>query len=99
MLKRLAEGGWIDYEPGCGARLTAAGITEARRVIRRHRLAECLFANALHVENAEVVAQQACKFEHVLSPEVTDRICTFLGHPATCPHGSQIPRGPCCPQQ
>jgi Mn-dependent DtxR family transcriptional regulator len=35
----------------------------------------------------------------VLTPEVTDRICAFLGHPATCPHGSQIPRGPCCPQQ
>jgi putative ABC transport system ATP-binding protein len=79
--------------------LTQRGRRRAQDVIRRHRLAECLFANALHVENAEVVAQQACKFEHVLSPEVTDRICTFLGHPATCPHGSQIPRGPCCPQQ
>ncbi|HMC30259.1 MAG TPA: iron dependent repressor, metal binding and dimerization domain protein, partial [Candidatus Angelobacter sp.] len=26
----------------------------------------------------------------------TDRICTFLGHPRTCPHGSPIPAGPCC---
>jgi DtxR family Mn-dependent transcriptional regulator len=38
MLKRLAEAGWIRYEPGCGARLTPRGVTEARRVIRRHRL-------------------------------------------------------------
>jgi putative ABC transport system ATP-binding protein len=78
--------------------LTQRGRRRAQDVIRRHRLAECLFANALHVENPEIVAQEACKFEHVLSPEVTDRICTFLGHPETCPHGSEIPRGPCCPK-
>ena len=35
MLKRLTEGGWIDYEPGRGARLTPRGTAEARRVIRR----------------------------------------------------------------
>src|SRR5262249_50448387 len=40
MLKRLAEAGWIEYEPGVGARLTPQGVTEARRVIRRHRLVE-----------------------------------------------------------
>jgi len=77
--------------------LTQRGRRRAQDVIRRHRLAECLFANALHVDNADVIAQQACKFEHVLSPEVTDRICTFLNHPATCPHGAPIPRGLCCP--
>jgi DtxR family Mn-dependent transcriptional regulator len=31
-----------------------------------------------------------------LSPEATDKICTFLGHPRTCPHGAPIPPGPCC---
>ena len=25
-----------------------------------------------------------------------DRICAFLGHPKTCPHGKPIPPGPCC---
>jgi DtxR family transcriptional regulator, Mn-dependent transcriptional regulator len=38
MLKRLAEAGWIVYEPGSGDRLTEQGTAEARRVIRRHRL-------------------------------------------------------------
>ena len=38
MLKRLAEGGWIRYQSGRGARLTGLGTSEARRVIRRHRL-------------------------------------------------------------
>jgi DtxR family Mn-dependent transcriptional regulator len=42
------------------------------------------------------IEQQACKFEHILSPEATDKICAFLGHPRTCPHGALIPPGPCC---
>jgi Mn-dependent DtxR family transcriptional regulator len=48
------------------------------------------------VEDEKEIAEQACRFEHILSPEATDRICTFLGHPRTCPHGSLIPAGPCC---
>ena len=31
-----------------------------------------------------------------MTPEVTDSICTFLGHPPTCPHGEPIPKGDCC---
>jgi Mn-dependent DtxR family transcriptional regulator len=42
------------------------------------------------------IEQQACKFEHILSPEATDKICAFLGHPRTCPHGALIPPGQCC---
>jgi DtxR family Mn-dependent transcriptional regulator len=38
----------------------------------------------------------ACKIEHFLSPSVTDSVCSFLGHPPTCPHGKPIPRGKCC---
>ena len=30
------------------------------------------------------------------SPEATDRICAFLGHPRACPHGAPIPPGACC---
>jgi Mn-dependent DtxR family transcriptional regulator len=48
------------------------------------------------VHNEKEVAEEACKFEHILSPEATERICTFLGHPRTCPHGSPIPAGECC---
>ena len=75
---------------------TPTGRQRAMDVIRRHRLAERLFTQTLQVENEEEIEQQACKFEHILSPEVTDRICSFLGHPETCPHGSPIPAGECC---
>jgi DtxR family Mn-dependent transcriptional regulator len=43
-----------------------------------------------------VAEEQACYFEHILSPAVTDSICAFLGHPRLCPHGRPIPRGACC---
>jgi len=75
---------------------TPAGKQRATDVIRRHRLAERLFTQALKVQNEEEIEQQACKFEHILSPEVTDKICSFLGHPESCPHGSPIPAGECC---
>lgn len=50
----------------------------------------------LSIHDDAEVEKSACTFEHILSPEVTDRICTFLGHPTACPHGSPIPKGPCC---
>ncbi|MCU1284419.1 MAG: transporter, ATPase subunit [Acidobacteriales bacterium] len=75
---------------------TERGRQRATDVIRRHRLAERLFIQTFKVEDEKEVEQQACKFEHILSPEATDSICTFLGHPETCPHGSPIPRGTCC---
>jgi putative ABC transport system ATP-binding protein len=77
---------------------TSRGELRAANIIRRHRLAERLFMETLHIENEAEVEQQACKFEHILSFEATDKICTFLGHPKTCPHGSPIPPGCCCTQ-
>ena len=75
---------------------TARGRQRAADVIRRHRLAERLFTEALNIQDEAEVEEQACKFEHILSAEATDKICSFLGHPETCPHGSPIPPGPCC---
>ena len=75
---------------------TPRGEQRARSVIRRHRLAERLFMDVLAIRDEGSIEQNACTFEHILSPEVTDRICTFLGHPRTCPHGSPIPEGDCC---
>src|SRR3989442_862397 len=76
--------------------LTPRGRQRAADIIRRHRLAERLFTDSLALESESEIEQQACKFEHILSPEATDKICTFLGHPRTCPHGAPIPPGACC---
>jgi len=78
---------------------TPAGETRARNVIRRHRLAERLFMDVLSIRDEQEIESSACKFEHILSPDVTDRICTLLGHPGACPHGSPIPVGVCCEEK
>ncbi len=75
--------------------LTNHGQRRAREIIRRHRLAERLFFDTFGLEEALLDAN-ACKIEHTLGPEVTEKLCTFLKHPQTCPHGSPIPRGACC---
>jgi putative ABC transport system ATP-binding protein len=75
---------------------TARGRQRAADIVRRHRLAERLFTDSLAMDSETEIEQQACKFEHILSPEATDKICAFLGHPRTCPHGALIPPGQCC---
>ncbi len=79
--------------------LTPRGRQRAADIIRRHRLAERLFTDSLAMDSETEIEQQACKFEHILSTEATDKICAFLGHPRTCPHGAPIPPGPCCGQK
>jgi DtxR family Mn-dependent transcriptional regulator len=75
--------------------LTAAGSLRARDVVRRHRLAERLFTDTFAVADADAHVQ-ACQFEHIITPDLDQRICSFLGHPKTCPHGNPIPPGLCC---
>lgn len=90
MLKRLAEAGWIDYEPGKGARLTEQGIREARRVIRRHRLVELFLTRVLGLDWSEVDAE-AEALEHAISPRLEQAIAAHLGEPLEDPHGHPIP--------
>ncbi len=77
--------------------LTANGEERAAGVMRRHRLAERLLFDVIHVDTVAMEAG-ACELEHshILSEEATERVCAFLGHPPTCPHDRPIPRGRCC---
>jgi DtxR family Mn-dependent transcriptional regulator len=90
MLKRLAEAGWITYEPGRGARLTDQGIAEARRVIRRHRLVELFLTRVLGLDWSEVDAE-AEALEHAISPRLEQALAAYLGEPLEDPHGHPIP--------
>ena len=78
-----------------GFRLAGDGEAAARDVVRRHRLAERMLTDVLNIQDASV-HESACKFEHVLHKGVDEAICTMLGHPKTCPHGTPIPPGKCC---
>lgn len=75
--------------------LTDRGREQAEDLVRRFRLAECLFSEVFQLEEMQY-EKSACEFEHILTPEVTDSVCTLLGHPPICPHGRPIPRGACC---
>jgi putative ABC transport system ATP-binding protein len=75
---------------------TPEGVARARNLVRRHRLAECLFATTMHMTDPNLDAT-ACRMEHILDPEVTEGICGFLKHPTACPHGKPVPAGECCP--
>jgi DtxR family transcriptional regulator, Mn-dependent transcriptional regulator len=90
MLKRLADGGWIEYEPGTGARLTARGVAEARRVIRRHRLVELFLTRVLGLDWSEVDVE-AEALEHAISPRLEQALAAHLGEPLEDPHGHPIP--------
>ncbi len=80
---------------GDSLELTKAGEERARGIVRRHRLAEVLFAEVLQVSMEDAEAS-ACELEHTLTERVVDRVCTFIGHPPKCPHGKPVPRGSCC---
>ncbi len=77
---------------------TPQGQRRANEVIRRHRLSERLFYEMFQIHE-DLLDENACKIEHSLSAEVTEKLCIFLKHPQTCPHGSPIPPGACCPRR
>ncbi len=94
VLLSLLENRWVRVE-GDAIHFEPEGEGKAREIIRRHRLAERLLHDVLEM-TSEQFEEDACRFEHILSPDVTESICTFLGHPRTCPHGRPIPPGSCC---
>jgi len=83
------------YIEGDTIHLSEKGKEQARGLVRRHRLAERLFTDVFEMPD-ESIHEDACRMEHILSEELTDSVCTFLGHPPACPHGKPIPRGECC---
>lgn len=78
-----------------GITLKSKGEKVVSHIIRCHRLAERLFHDVFEMGH-KAYETDACTFEHVLSKEVTEAICTLLGHPAECPHGRPVPPGDCC---
>ena len=70
--------------------LTRQGRLLAVRVMRKHRLAECLLADVLGLE-WHLVHDEACRWEHVISEAVERRLLDLLGHPSHSPYGNPIP--------
>ena len=89
-IENLERKGLVIHEPYKGVKLTGNGQKIASSILRRHRLAERLLTDFLHLDWSEV-HDPACKLEHALSPEIVKLLEKALGHPKRCPHGNPIP--------
>jgi DtxR family Mn-dependent transcriptional regulator len=87
---RMERDGLVRVEGDRQLSLTTAGRTLAMRVMRKHRLAECLLVDVIGLP-WEDVHVEACRWEHVISDSVERRLVELLKYPVRCPHGNIIP--------
>ena len=92
MIHRLRDEGFIDIT-GRSITLTVEGRTRAESVVRKHRLAERLLTDIIGLPWSQSHLE-ACRWEHVISDQVEERLVALLGNPTTCPHGNPIPGTP-----
>ena len=87
---RLERDGLLHVEGDRHLEFTDDGRAMAVRVMRKHRLAECLLVQVLGLP-WESVHAEACRWEHVMSEDVERSILTLLGSPTESPFGNPIP--------
>jgi DtxR family Mn-dependent transcriptional regulator len=58
--------------------------------MRKHRLAERLLTDVIGLD-WELVHEEACRWEHVMSETVERRLVDLLDHPTESPYGNPIP--------
>jgi DtxR family Mn-dependent transcriptional regulator len=87
---RMERDGLITVEGDRHLELSDEGRAQATRVMRKHRLAECLLVDVIGLQWEDVHAE-ACRWEHVMSETVERRILEILGHPTVSPYGNPIP--------
>lgn len=73
MMKRLMEEGYVVKEKYGAVTLTEKGHREAVNVKRRYNLLKSFFVRILGVDTA-TAAEDACKIEHIISPESINKM-------------------------
>ncbi|MBP2704913.1 metal-dependent transcriptional regulator [Microbispora sp. RL4-1S] len=87
---RMERDGLVTVEGDRHLSMTDLGRALAIRVMRKHRLAECLLTQVIGMPWEEVHIE-ACRWEHVMSESVESRLMSLLDNPQVCPHGNPIP--------
>jgi DtxR family Mn-dependent transcriptional regulator len=82
--------GLLTVEGDRHLQLTDEGLRLATRVMRKHRLAERLLTDVIGLD-WELVHEEACRWEHVMSETVERRLLDLLDHPTESPYGNPIP--------
>lgn len=89
MVRRLEKEKLVTFERFGGISLTARGIRQARRVIRKHQLLEVFLSRILKIKKG--FHKEAHAIEHTLSDAATDKLDAILKRPKLCPDGNPIP--------
>lgn len=89
-VSRLEEQGLLLLTEDRTVALTERGREWASSVMRKHRLAERLLADVIGLDPA-FIHEEACRWEHVISDRVEERIAALLDNPTTSPYGNPIP--------
>jgi DtxR family Mn-dependent transcriptional regulator len=87
---RMERDGLLHIEGDRHLVLTDAGRSKAIAVMRKHRLAELLLVNVIGMPYEEA-HDEACRWEHVMSESVEQRVYELLGRPSRSPYGNPIP--------
>lgn len=87
---RMERDGLLTVEGDRHLELTEDGQRLATRVMRKHRLAERLLVDVIGLD-WELVHEEACRWEHVMSETVERRLLKLLNHPTESPYGNPIP--------
>ncbi|GAB2772682.1 metal-dependent transcriptional regulator [Nocardioides salsibiostraticola] len=87
---RMERDGLLTVEGDRHLELTEEGDRLATRVMRKHRLAERLLTDVIGLE-WELVHDEACRWEHVISESVERRLMVLLDNPTESPYGNPIP--------
>ncbi|HIV57413.1 MAG TPA: FeoA domain-containing protein [Candidatus Stackebrandtia faecavium] len=70
--------------------LTESGRERAVGVMRKHRLAELLLVDVIGM-SYEDAHDEACRWEHVMSDAVEEKVFALLDNPTRSPYGNPIP--------
>lgn len=87
---RMERDGLLRVGPQRVIELSPMGRAMAARVMRKHRLAECMLVDVIKIDWDQVHAE-ACRWEHVMSDDVERHLLDLLGHPTMSPFGNPIP--------
>ena len=87
---RMERDGLVTVEGDRHLALTDLGRTHAVGVMRKHRLAELLLVNVIGLPY-EQAHEEACRWEHVMSEAVEQKVYELLGRPTRSPYGNPIP--------
>lgn len=87
---RMERDGLLSVQGDRHLELSGEGHDRAMRVMRKHRLAERLLTDVIGLE-WELVHDEACRWEHVISEEVEHRLVQMLHMPVESPYGNPIP--------